>query len=648
MITRAMKLYEAKLKRRSLILGGLQGALVMGLAARLYFLQVEEGRQYQKLSDRNKYDFRIIPPSRGRIKDIAGRLLAGNAEAYELSITPQYSNDLKETLVQLSMLIDLSDDEIKAFIEEANSSPSFLPIPIRADLTQREVARIAVRSPELPGVNFERVEKRIYPQGVLGGHLTGYVNRATADEVETGVITRELANLSTGKSGVEKAFERQLRGYPGRERILVNAVGRPIRTAVDERPKSGADLNLTINMDDQLFAIETLKKGKKKPLPLSSPRVKRSLESDDELAKILADGQSTAFEDEKGRVVPPETGSVVVLDIKTGEVKTLVSSPTFDPNLFSGRLSSRDWNMLMENPRTPLLDRSLSGQYSPGSTFKMVVALAALEAGVINEKTSVHCEGHRTVGNQDFHCWLKDGHGHVNVMSAIEQSCDVFFYEIGLKLGIKRIAEMARKLGLGEKTGISIPGEKSGLIPSKDWKMATHGRSWTLGETVNASIGQGYVLTTPLQLAVMTARLANGKQAVTPRLTTSELDGQEFEPLDISPAALKIIQRSMRRVMNGPKGTARRSDLSDIGVPMAGKTGTVQVRAISKAEREEGVIDNMDRQWKFRDHALFVCYAPYDNPRYAIAVVVEHGGGGSSTAAPIASAVMRKLLKGSG
>ncbi|NBQ84319.1 MAG: penicillin-binding protein 2, partial [Alphaproteobacteria bacterium] len=409
--------------RRALMLGGIKGVLAMSLVARLYYLQIEEGRQYQKLSDRNKYDFRIIPPSRGRIKDAKGRLLAGNAEAYELSVTPQYIDDIEMTIKQLSSLIDLTPQEIQNFIDDFEKSPTFLPIPIRTDLTQRELSRIAIRSPELPGVNFERVEKRIYPQGVLGGHLTGYINRATAEEVENGIISRELANLSTGKSGIEKAFEDKLRGFPGRERILVNALGRPIRTAVDEQPAAGRDLDLTINMDDQLFAIETLKQGQNKPLSLASPRVKKAMEKNEELAKILADGHNSAFEDSKGRVVPPETGSVVVLDIKTGAVKTLVSSPTYDPNVFSGRLSSKDWQTLIDNPRTPLLDRSLSGQYSPGSTFKMVVALAALEAGVINEKTPFMCTGHRQVGNQDFHCWFKHGHGSVNVVQALEQSC---------------------------------------------------------------------------------------------------------------------------------------------------------------------------------------------------------------------------------
>ena len=650
MITRATKLYEMRLSRRTLTLGGIKAALVLGLAGRLYYLQVQEGRQYTQLSDRNKYDFRILPPSRGRIYDEQGRLLAGNAEAYELSVTPAYGDDLEVTLRRLMSLIDLSEDEYEAILEDAKGKPSFLPVQIRADLSQREVARVVVRSPELPGVNFERVEKRIYPQGIISGHLTGYINKATADEVASGVITRELRNLNTGKSGIEKSFEPQLRGIPGRERILVNAVGRPIRTAVDEEPSSGRDIKLNINMDNQLFALESLKKGQNKPLQLASPRVQSARAENDELNRILADGQSSAFEDSKGRVVPPETGAVVAMDIKTGAVKTLASSPTYDPNLFSGRLSSKDWNILVNNPRTPLLNRSLTGQYSPGSTFKMVVALAALEAGIINEKTSFHCSGHKPVGNQDFHCWLKDGHGHVNVLQAIEQSCDVFFYEVGLKLGINRIAEMARRLGLGDETGILMPGEKKGLIPTKAWKEEEIGQFWTLGETVNASIGQGYVLATPLQLAVMTARIANGKKAIRPKLTNQEIHGQdfesdEFEDLNISPSALRVVQKGMRRVMNGSKGTARRYDLTDKGIPIAGKTGTVQVRAISKAEREQGVVDNADRPWKFRDHALFVCYAPYKNPRYAVSVVVEHGGSGSSAAAPIAKQVVDHLFK---
>jgi len=645
MITKNMRLHETMISRRALILGGAQALLVGGLAARLYYLQIQEGLTYNRLSERNKYDFRIIPPSRGRIFDTRGRLLAGNAEAYALSIIPDYTTDLERSLRQLARLIDLSDEEINAILKEASGQSSFLPIIIRSDLTQREVSRLVVRSPELSGVSFAKVEKRVYPQGLLVGHLTGYVNRVTKDEISKGLITPELASLSTGKTGVEKAQEQVLRGAPGRERILVNALGRPIRTAVDDQPSTGRDIRLTIDVDCQHQALAWLKQGPHKPLPRAHPKVRQALSANPDLARMIPAAETTLFEDSKGRIIPPETGSVVVMDIHTGAIRTLVSSPTFDPNVFSGRISSAEWNALIENKRRPLLDRALSGQYSPGSTFKMLVALAALEAGVISEKTTFFCPGHKTVGNKDFHCWQKLGHGTVNVLQAIEQSCDVFFYEIGLKTGIARIAEMARRLGLGHKTRIGLPGEKNGLIPDKEWKEKAIGSFWTLGETVNASIGQGYVLSTPLQLAVMTARLANGKKAVEPTVMEAQGEVPEFADLNINPYALKIIQRSMRRVMNGKLGTARNYDLSDEGYPLAGKTGTVQVKAITKAERESGIIDNIDRPWKFRDHALFVGYAPYDEPKYAISVIVEHGGGGSSVAAPIASKVMSHVLK---
>jgi len=644
MITRSMRLHETMISRRALILGGAQALLAGGLAARLYYLQIQEGLTYDRLSERNKYDFRIIPPSRGRIFDMRGRLLAGNAEAYALSIIPDYTNDLAQSLRQLARLIELSDEAMADILKEAEGQSSFLPLIIRSDLTQREVSRLVVRSPELSGVSFAKVEKRIYPQGLLAGHLTGYVNRVTRDEISAGLITPELASLSTGKTGVEKAQEQVLRGAPGRERILVNALGRPIRTAVDELPATGKDIRITIDVDCQYQALAWLKQGPHKPVRRSHPKVVRALAASKSLAKLIPAEETTVFEDSKGRIIPPETGSVVVMDIRTGAVRTLVSSPTFDPNLFSGRISSGEWKALIENKRQPLLDRALSGQYSPGSTFKMLVALAALEAGVISEKTSFFCPGHKTVGNKDFHCWQKDGHGRVNVIQALERSCDVFFYEIGLKTGIARIAEMARRLGLGEKTRIELPGEKSGLIPDKDWKEKAIGSFWTLGETVNASIGQGYVLTTPIQLAVMTARLANGK-AVVPTVMENQDATPEFADLDINPYALKIIRRGMRQVMNGSLGTARNHDLSEEGYKLAGKTGTVQVKAITRAERESGIIDNIDRPWKFRDHALFVGYAPFDDPKYAVSVIVEHGGGGSGVAAPIASKVLRHLLK---
>lgn len=644
MITKRTKEFTASLSRRSLILGGIQALAVGGLASRLYYLQMMEGQQYSQLSDRNKYDFRLLSPSRGRIYDAGGRLLAGNAEAYELSIIPDYAGDIENVLRVLSQLIRLGEEDIQSVLEEAASTPSFLPVAIRSDLTQREVSRLVIRSPELPGVNFERSEKRIYPQGLLAGHITGYVNRVTQKEINTGVITRELASLSTGKSGVEKAFELNLRGTPGRERVLVNAIGRPIRTAVDEQARPGKDIILSADMDLQLKALNTLKRGSNTPIPRSDPRVQEVILNSPDMGLMVPEEEEFAYIDSKDRIVAPESGSVVVMDIQTGAIRCMVSSPTFDPNLFAGRISSREWQKLINNPRQPLLNRSLSGQYAPGSTFKMIVALAALEAGIISEKTRFSCPGHKTVGNKDFHCWQKNGHGTINVIQALEQSCDVYFYEVGLKTGIARIAEMARRLGLGSTTGLNLPGEKRGLVPTKAWKEDKIGRAWTLGETVNASIGQGYVLSTPLQLAVMTARLANGEAKVMPSIVEP---GAEvgFEPLGINPYALKVIQKGMRKVMNGSLGTARRHDLDVNGISMAGKTGTVQVRAISKAERERGVTDNADRPWKFRDHALFTGYAPHDRPRYAVSVIVEHGGSGSGAAAPVAKEVLAEVFR---
>ena len=641
MITRRDREYNAVFSRRALILGGLQGAVVAGLASRLYYLQFLEGQQYSRLSDSNKYDYRIVTPTRGRIYDSRGRLLAGNAEVYQLSLIPDYADDVEAVLRMLSRLITLDEDDIKGIMAKVDDSPSFLPVLIRSDLTQREVSRLVVRSPELPGVGFAKVERRIYPQGFLAAHVTGYVNRVTQEEINAGTITRELAMLNTGKSGAEKSFESSLRGTPGRERVLVNAYGRPIRTAIDEESRAGRDVQLTAEMGLQLAALEALKKGRNKPIARDDPKVRQAIEERPELAYMIPESEEFAYLDGRNRVIPPESGSVVVVDVRTGAVRCLASTPTFDPNLFAGRIRPDEWKAMVENPRRPLLNRALVGQYAPGSTFKMVVALAALEAGVISDKTSFHCPGHKTVGDQRFHCWKKGGHGTVNVLQALEQSCDVFFYEAGIRAGIGRISRMGRRLGLGKPTGIDLPEEKPGLMPTKEWKAARIGGPWTLGETVNVSIGQGYALVTPVQLAVMTARLAGGSE-VTPRIVDSGAD-PEFESLDLDPHALGIVQRGMRRVMSGGLGTARRQDIK---AGMAGKTGTVQVRAISKAERDAGITDNADRPWKHRDHALFVGYAPYDDPRYAVSVLVEHGGSGSSNAAPVAKRVLSQLLEG--
>ena len=630
--------------RRSLLLGGMQLGIASFLGLRLYQLQVAQNSQYRRLSDRNQFDVKIVAPQRGRVFDRKMRLLAGNAESYQLRVTPLHAKDLPQVLEDLSTIIELKPQERQKVIAAAAKNPSFLPIVVRGDLTQRELARLAIRSAYLPGVTFEKLLRRIYPQGALTGHVTGYVSPLTSRELDLNPALQQLPNLATGKIGVENAMEDQLRGKPGSERVEVNARGRPIRVLRDFEPSAGQDVRLALDIGVQLEAAKVLRRGRSETVNLSLPEAQGAIAANAELQSHIAAGDNLVLRDPKGNITPAESGAVVVMDVRTGEIVSLVSAPMYDPNIFTEKLLTRDWRRLNDHPRTPLLNRVTTGMYAPGSTFKMVVALAALEAGIINERTSFFCKGDMELGDATFHCWQKHGHGTVNVSSALEQSCDVFFYEVALKTGIQRIKKMALRLGLGIKTGIDIPGEKPGIIPSHDWKLATHGVVWTPGETVVAGIGQGYVLATPIQLALMTARIANGEFAVEPSLLARRTM-PEFAPLDIPESALRIVRKGMKMVTHGGLGTARKYNLSSDFGGMAGKTGTVQVKRITKEQREAGIVKNIDRPWKERDHALFVAYAPVKNPRYAISVVVEHGGSGSSMAAPIGRKILEKMLR---
>ena len=343
-------------------------------------------------------------------------------------------------------------------------------------------------------------------------------------------------------------------------------------------------------------------------------------------------------------MVNPQSGSLIVMDVNNGEILCSVSSPGFDPNIFSRDLEVNEWDNVKNNLRSPLLNRSMAGVYPPGSTIKMAVALAALESGIIDYKTKFFCNGSKELGTSTFHCWAKDGHGNLNLMQAIEQSCDVFFYELGLKVGIDKIALMMKKLGLGQYYNIQIHDRAKGVVPNIEWKLKRDGLNWSLGETLNASIGQGYLLTTPLQLVTMVSRIANSKFAVSPSLIMSS-ENKKFSELNIDIEHLNFIKKAMEKVVVGRNGTARNYKIGSKNIEMAGKTGTVQVVRISEAEREQGLIKNEDRPWKRRDHALFVGYAPVLNPKYAVSVVVEHGGSGSSVAAPIARDVFKHLFK---
>ncbi len=628
--------------RRTLMLGAGQAVLGGILVARLYKLQISQNASYQRLSDRNQFNQRLVQAPRGRLFDIKGRLLAGNSEVFELLIVPSRVENLDLLLERIGKIVQLRPLDIKRAKATMRRQPDFLEVTLRSDLTQRELARLAVLSPILEGVSFQKSFRRIYPQGWLTSHLTGYVSPANERDIKENPELRFLPSSRIGRSGIERTLEPDLRGRSGIERVEVNARGKPVRVLRDQQEQAGSDIKLAIEVGCQSFAAERLRRGISKTMPLEHQSVQAALMNNKELRAHVTTGDNLVLKDANDRLVPPESGAVVAIDIHTGAVRVMVSNPGFDPNLFSNPLSLRDWNRLNEHPRTPLLNRVTSGLYAPGSTFKMVVVAAALEAGVISTKTKYDCNGVFEFGNSKFHCWNRKGHGILDGIQALERSCDVYFYQVALKTGIDRIHDMALRLGLGDVTGIDLPSEKTGIIPHRSWKEDARGEVWTPGETVVAGIGQGFVLTTPLQLAVMTARIANGKYAVSPRLRFSHKT-ERFQPLQISPAIIRILQKGMRSVLNGSRGTARKHDIEEGG--MAGKTGTVQVKRISKEQREKGIVDNIDRPWQERDHALFVAFAPFKKPRYAISVVVEHGGSGSSMAAPIAKDVMDYLLK---
>ena len=599
--------------------------------------------------DRKELHNKSIYCESGKIIDI-GDLKTFNynpeivIDAFELVVIPARTKNLELLLIEIDNIVGLSKEEIKDILVIAKNQPDFIEISIKSDLTQRELSHLAIRSAVLEGVLFQKNFNRIYPQGKLLSHVTGYVSGITAREVEKDRKLQRLVGLKTGKSGLEKTLDDSLRGIAGKERIEVNSRGKPVRFISDSVPKQGRDHKLTIDMDSQTYAVNRLKLGNSEQVEMAQSSVQEAINNNDELKAHINIGETMILKDANSRYVPPEAGAVVLMDIHTGGVIAMVSSPAYDPNLFAGRISNRAWNNLNEHPRVPLLNRVIAGLYSPGSTFKMVVYAAALEAGVISSDSSYNCKGFFEFGDRDFYCWQEKGHGVVNGRQAIAQSCDVYFYQIALKTGIERIHNMAKRMGLGEITNVGIPDEKVGIMPNREWKKNTRGTVWTPGETVIAGIGQGFVLTTPIQLSVMTARLANGKKAVKAKLLSEATkNSDDFLPLNINSSVLREIQRSMRSVISSGRGTARKYELNGYG--LAGKTGTVQVKRITKAEREEGIIDNIDRRWKDRDHALFVGYAPYDKPKYAISVIVEHGGSGSSMAAPIARDILQFALE---
>jgi penicillin-binding protein 2 len=595
------------LSRRAALLAGGEALLFGVLAARLYDLQVVEAKQYATLSDANRISIRWLIPPRGRIVDRFGVAIATNQPAYRATIIAEQTSDIPATLDALAALVSITEADRSRTLRDVRRKHPFIPVTILENLSWKEMAQIEVHVPELPGVSVEQVFRRAYPLGAATSHVTGFV--APVSETELAANDNpvlEIPDYRIGKSGIEKAYDRELRGAPGRAEVEVNAFGRVVRELSREDGVPGRDIALSLDLALQDLAAR--------------------------------------------RCFEEKSAAAVVLDAWTGEVLALASSPGYDPNVFATGPTPAMWQELTTDPLRPLNDKAIAGSYAPGSTFKPIAALAALAAGTITPETHFFCPGYFTLGDAIFHCWKRSGHGSLAVREAIKHSCDVFFYNVAHLLGVDALAAMAKRFGLGTMLGIDIPGERPGLVPTKAWKLATTGIPWQQGETISAGIGQSYTTATPLQLAIQAARLVTGR-AVVPRLRREGLmtktdpaigggsTSPDFAPLGLSQRDLSLVLDGMNAVVNEPGGTAYGARIAVPGMEMGGKSGTSQVHHISEAEREHGVRKARDIPWGLRDHALFIAFAPVGAPRYVSTVVVEHGGksggGGSAVAAPI-------------
>ncbi len=584
--------------RRAIVIGGLQIIGLCILGGRLAWLQIAQGSRYKTLSDKNRINIRMLKPTRGDIIDRFGVPLAVNVKSFQVMVIPEQTNSVEDSLKALSNFIEIDQETFDRTMEQVSRTPKFLPVMIKENLSWKEVATIEVNLTELPGLMIDRGETRNYPYGRATAHITGYIGAVSEKELkeqETPDPVLSLPGFKIGKTGIEKEYDERLRGKAGAAEVEVNVIGREVRELKRKQPEQGARVTLSIDAELQRYTQEVLARER--------------------------------------------SASGIVMDVHTGAVYALASHPSYDPNQFSGGIPHDIWNELLNDPALPLNHKAIAGQYPPGSTFKMITALAGLEKGVINASNEVYCPGFFKLGTDKFHCWKKWGHGKVNLVEALRESCDTYFYEASIDIGIEKIAEVAHRFGLGEKLNFDLSGERAGLMPDKKWKYGRYSRRWQHGETVIASIGQGYILATPLQLAVMTSRLVNGGYAVEPWITAfvgEENKTKENWPnMGIRKSHLDLIRKGMEEVVNNKKGTAYASRILEEDMEMGGKTGTAQVQRITAEQRRLGV-KNEDLPWKQRHHALFVGYAPIDNPRYVASVVVEHGVGGSRAAAPIA------------
>ena len=577
--------------RRALVLGGagLLGFSVLG--GRLYWLQFIKAAEYKTLAEDNRIKLLLLPPPRGSLFDRNGLPLARNKKNHRILIENGKKAEIAASLDALSKIIPLTDEDIARIMNQAKPSLFAPPLLVRENISWEELTKVEFNAPDLPGVEIETGQVRHYPLGPLAAHLIGYVGAVSEKDLEDQSLLR-LPDFKIGKNGVEKLLELPLRGKPGIRQVEVNVHGQPVRALATQEATTGEAPNLTIDSRLQRFISERL-------------------------------GE--------------QSGAAMVMDVTNGDVLALVSMPGFDPNIFSLGIPQDYWKELNENPKNPLLNKAISGQYPPGSTFKMLVGLAGLEKGSITPQSRVSCPGYFMLGNHRFNCWKPQGHGSVDIHGAIAGSCDAFFYTVAQRTGIDAIAEMARRFGLGEEPGLGLAGERGGVVPDSAWKQKRYKQPWQGGDTINAGIGQGYVLATPAQLCVMTARIANGGLMVKPRLIAPKDPTDEIaaKPMGLAPEILEAVQRGMNAVVNENIGTAYAQRITEPRFAMAGKTGTSQVKRITVRGRDQNSLP-----WEDRHHALFVGYAPVENPKYACCVLIEHGGGGASTAAPIAKDIL--------
>jgi penicillin-binding protein 2 len=593
------------INRRMFILAAAKIIILGGIVSRLFFLQVKENKKYLTLSDKNRIREWKLPPIRGDFQDYFGNTIAGNFEAYQLHIIPEQVENFRYTINRIKNILELSEKQFQKIIKKQKEIKPWETLIVEDNLSWEKFSRINNQLYDLNGVKPIISISRNYPYKENYTHILGYVSQANEKDISSNKIVKDkfVQGLKVGKIGLEKSFEDTLIGDNSIERYEVNAYGRRISQLAFKNGNKGETIKLTIDTEIQQFANQ-----------------------------LLAE----------------KAGSICVMDIFTGQVIAMHSSPSFDPNSFVFGISQDEWQLIRNNPMKPLVNKTLSGNYSPGSTIKPIVALSALENGIINTNFTVKCTGKTEMYGQTYHCWKKKGHGFVSLRNAMKQSCDSYFYEIARRLGVDKLSETAKKFGLGKEVfGDLFNIEKKGLIPNTQWKKDTLGKGWLLGETMITGIGQGYIQTTPIQLCLMTAQIANGGYKIYPKLVLDSKDENikedKFEPLYKNKKNIKIVQDAMFGSTNEVMGTSYRSRINDPKYQFAGKTGTAQVKRITKLDRELD-LKTFEIPYEDRDHALYIAFGPYKNPRYALSILVEHGGNGSTTAAPMANKLFKKII----